>query len=615
MAHVRVLYRRGFFSLFLLTAIGLSASLAFAASVTLTWQDNSTDEDGFKIERNSNGGTYTQIASVPANTTSYTDSGVVAGTSYCYHVRAFNLSGVSSPSNDTCVTVPITTFNLNLTRSGTGSGSVSSVPSGISCGTDCSEVYSSGTVVTLTATPASGSTFAGWGGDADCFDGIVTMSANKSCIATFNATVVSGYTLTVAVTSVVSADGSGSGSIISNPVGINCGGDCSETYSSGTVVSLTPVPAQGSVFAGWSGNSDCLDGIVTMNASKSCSAAFKLDTVTLNVLRSGNGAVTSNPSGINCGTACSKNYAKGTNVTLSAKASSGNLFAGWTGGGCQGLSDCTVSLANSTSVNAIFIGQHSAIGIFRPATGEWFLDINGNGVWDGCNVDLCLGPFGSAGDLPVTGDWTGSGISNIGVFRPSTGDWFLDLNGDGKWDGCNIDLCLHSVSSQNAVPITGDWSGSGVDRIGELTFSGRTPNWYLDKNGDGIVDCNSDMCFKFIANNGDLPVAGDWNATGKSKIGIFRPSTGAWYLDLNGDGQWKNCNFEICVKSFGVLGDQPVAGDWTGNGTAKIGIYRPVTGEWFLDVNGNGKWDGSGTDGYSQFLPKQDGDLPVVGVW
>lgn len=612
---VCVQYRRALlFSFFFLIAIGLPASLALAASVTLSWQDNSTDEDGFKIERATNGSTYTEIASVAANTQSYVDSGLVAGSSYCFRVRSFNANGVSSPSNDSCATIPVTTFTLNLAKLGAGSGSVTSVPAGIICGTDCSEIYSSGTVVSLTATPASGSTFAGWSGDSDCLDGIVTMSVNKSCIATFNATTL-GYTLTIGITSVVTTEGSGSGSVNSNPAGINCGSDCSEAYSSGTVVSLTPVAAAGSIFAGWSGDTDCLDGIVTMNVSKSCSAAFKLDTVTLNVLRSGNGTVTSSPSGINCGTACSKNYAKGTKVTLSAKASSGDLFAGWSGGGCQGLADCTVSLANSTSVSATFVGQkRSAIGIFRPANGQWFLDLNGNGIWDGCNVDLCLGPFGGTGDLPIIGDWTGSGMQNIGIFRPSTGEWFLDLNGNGTLDGCNIDRCLRTSSSQNGLPFAGDWNGSGLDMIGEL-IPGRTAKWYLDINSDGTLDCNSDLCFKFIANDGDLPVAGDWNGSGKSKIGVFRPSTGAWYLDLNGDGQWKNCTFEICMKSFGTAGDRPVAGDWTGNGKTKIGVYRAATGEWFLDLNGNGKWDGSATDGYSQFIDKQDGDLPVVGIW
>jgi hypothetical protein len=402
---------------------------------------------------------------------------------------------------------------------------------------------------------------------------------------------------------------------VSNPVGINCGTACSKTYSSGSVVSLTPIPAPGSVFAGWTGDSDCLDGVINMTANKSCNAAFKLDLVSLNIQRSGSGLVTSNPAGINCGTGCSNDYKKGTTVRLSAKVSSGNLFAGWSGGGCQGLGDCSVSLASSTSVSAIFISHHSAIGIFRPATGQWFLDVNGNNTWDGCSVDLCLGPFGGTGDLPVTGNWTGSGISNIGVFRPSTGEWFLDLNGNGVWDGCQIDLCLTSAISSNSRPIVGDWSGSGTDRIGKFIFSGRNPKWYLDKSGDGLLNCSTDTCFDFTGSSGDLPVSGDWNGTGKSKVGVFRPSTGAWYLDRNGDGQWKNCNFEICVKSFGMVGDQAIAGDWTGSGTAKIGVYRPSTGEWFLDLNGNGKWDELPTDGYSQFLKPQNGDLPVVGVW
>src|ERR1041384_3772169 len=156
---------------FILTAVNSISTLGYAANVTLSWQDNSTNEDGFKVERASNGGIYAQIASVGANTQSYADSGIVAGTSYCYRIRSFNTNGVSSPSNESCVTIPITTFNLNLTKSGTGSGSVTSVPAGISCGVDCSENYSSGTVVSLTATAASGSTFAGWSGDSDCADG------------------------------------------------------------------------------------------------------------------------------------------------------------------------------------------------------------------------------------------------------------------------------------------------------------------------------------------------------------------------------------------------------------------------------------------------------------
>lgn len=79
-----------------------------------------------------------------------------------------------------------TGYTLTVSKSGSGSGTVTSSPAGIDCGTDCSQVYGSGLIITLSATAAAGSTFAGWSGDADCADGIVTMDANKNCIATFN---------------------------------------------------------------------------------------------------------------------------------------------------------------------------------------------------------------------------------------------------------------------------------------------------------------------------------------------------------------------------------------------------------------------------------------------
>jgi hypothetical protein len=73
---------------------------------------------------------------------------------------------------------------LTVTRS--GAGTVTSSPAGIDCGVDCSERFFAGTVVTLTAAPAQGWTFGGWSGDSDCVDGVVTMSAQRSCVATFS---------------------------------------------------------------------------------------------------------------------------------------------------------------------------------------------------------------------------------------------------------------------------------------------------------------------------------------------------------------------------------------------------------------------------------------------
>ncbi len=161
------------------------------------------------------------------------------------------------------------TFKANpvLTVSRSGSGTVVSDVAGINCGSDCSEPYPSGTMVTLTATPASGYTFAGWSGactgTANC---TVTMSVARSVIATFKA--IPKYTLTIYR--------SGSGTVTSNPAGINCGSDCSEPYLNGTVVTLSATPASGYTFAGWSGactgTANCT---VTMSVARSVTATFK----------------------------------------------------------------------------------------------------------------------------------------------------------------------------------------------------------------------------------------------------------------------------------------------------------------------------------------------------
>ncbi len=236
---------------------------AVAAQLQLTWTDNSNNEDGFKIERGpATAGPFAQIATILANTTSYTDSGLADATTFCYRVRAFNSTGDSTYTNVVCATTTAT-----LTVAKTGNGTITSSPAGISCGSDCSESYASGAAVTLTATAAAGSSFTGWSdactGSATC---TVTMNAAKSVTATF---ALQTFALTA------NKSGSGSGTITSSPAGISCGSDCSESYASGAAVTLTATAAAGSSFTGWSGactgSATCT---VTMNAAKSVTATF-----------------------------------------------------------------------------------------------------------------------------------------------------------------------------------------------------------------------------------------------------------------------------------------------------------------------------------------------------
>ncbi len=249
-----------------------------------------------------------------------------------------------------------------------------------------------------------------------------------------------------------------------------------------------------------------------------------------------------------------------------------------------------ISPSLNSSVTITLIGQKPAqVGVYRA--GSWLGDKNGNRLWDGCGPDSCEGPLGGLpGDIPLTGDWTGDGASKSGFYRQ--GQWFLDRNGNGVWDGCAVDACFDAFAIRSGdIPVVGDWTGTGTAKLG-LYSKGK---WYLDKNGNGLRDgCQTDACAKFLGSRaGDIPVVGDWSGDGTDKIGIY--NQGQWFLDRNGNGIWDGCAVDICVDYFGGLSiDKPVVGDWTGEGISKIGIYQ--NGVWFLDKNGNGFWDDCGVD-------------------
>ncbi|MGB5817655.1 MAG: M12 family metallo-peptidase, partial [Thermoanaerobaculia bacterium] len=155
---------------------------------------------------------------------------------------------------------------LTITKHGTGTGTVTSDDGGIDCGIECTEPYPPGAVVVaLTAAEDANSTFNGWSGDPDCSDGVVTMSSSKTCTATFN--------LVPRLLTIAKAEG---GTVVSSPVGIDCGIDCQESYLHGSAVSLAAVPDIGWMVGGWSGDADCSDGHLTMNDDRTCSMTFEI---------------------------------------------------------------------------------------------------------------------------------------------------------------------------------------------------------------------------------------------------------------------------------------------------------------------------------------------------
>jgi hypothetical protein len=252
------------------TAPTLSVVSTTSSSIGLGWS-GATDDRGVASYRLYRGGTaYQEVAG-----TSYTDAGLPATTRYCYRVLALDAAGNESPlSSEQCATTGAPgTMSLNVTKAGTGSGTVTSSPTGINCGGSCAATYSPGTSVTLSPSPLSGSNFVSWSGCSSTSGNTCTvvMNANRTVIATFNL-VVPTYTLTVTKV------GAGSGTVTSSPTGITCGSTCSAQFNAVSQVTLIPSANAESRFATWSGCNSVSGATCTvaMNANRSVTATFSL---------------------------------------------------------------------------------------------------------------------------------------------------------------------------------------------------------------------------------------------------------------------------------------------------------------------------------------------------
>ena len=98
------------------------------------------------------------------------------------------------------------------------------------------------------------------------------------------------------------------------------------------------------------------------------------------------------------------------------------------------------------------------IGLYRPSTGTWFIDHDNPP--DGAADDWVK--WGMSSDIPVTGDWDNDGYDELGLYRPSMGMWFLDHSDIP--DGAADDWVKWGMSSD--IPVTGDWDDDGYDELG-----------------------------------------------------------------------------------------------------------------------------------------------------
>ncbi|MEM1227726.1 MAG: SdrD B-like domain-containing protein [Planctomycetota bacterium] len=218
--------------------------------------------------------------------------------------------------------------------------------------------------------------------------------------------------------------------------------------------------------------------------------------------------------------------------------------------------------------------------------GQWFVDLNGNGVWDRGDLWIRLG---TELDRPVVGDWDGDGKDDIGIFGRRWEDDERRIRRDpGLADPANYrrrNLTREELVARESAE---------DERRQRVLARGRDGQWLADA---------VDHVFQY-GEQVDVPLAGDWKGVGIDQIGVFR--SGQWLLDEDGDGRWTRHDQPV---TFGQPGDEPIVGDFDGDGIDEIGVVRGD--EWIIDTDGDRRL--TGNDQRIQIPRDSPDSQPVVG--
>jgi hypothetical protein len=246
-----------------------------------------------------------------------------------------------------------------------------------------------------------------------------------------------------------------------------------------------------------------------------------------------------------------------------------------------GARSVSINQSGATGKKFDFDGDGSAdLGVFRPSSGYWYL-MQSQAGFSATN-------FGTAEDKIVPGDYDGDDKTDIAVWRPSSGYWYILNSFDNSLRAEQFGQTGDSVAA-------GDYDGDGKSDIAVYRTSNN--NFYMLFSTDGSFH------FQQWGEPGDLPVIADYDGDGKTDFSVFRPSNSTFYSLLSNTGT-------VRAQQFGQSGDKPLAGDFDGDSKIDIGLFRPSTGGWYyLQSSDNGfrgvAW---GTNGDIPATADYDGD-------
>ncbi|MEJ7849629.1 MAG: VCBS repeat-containing protein [Pyrinomonadaceae bacterium] len=229
----------------------------------------------------------------------------------------------------------------------------------------------------------------------------------------------------------------------------------------------------------------------------------------------------------------------------------------------------------------------SDLSVYRPSEGNWYLLRSTAGI--------SITSWGLASDIVAPGDFDGDGKADFSVFRPSEGNWYI-ANSNGTFTSGQFGL-------PGDFPVPADYDGDGKDD--RAVFRPSNSTWYI-LNSNGL-----NVRTQAFGLSGDRPVPGDYDGDLKADLSVFRPSNGTWYRANSGNGNFVE-------QQWGLNGDIPVNADYDGDNKQDFAVFRPSSAQWYIlnssnasynfrsfgltgDVPVPGDYDGNGSDDIAVF--------------
>ena len=236
----------------------------------------------------------------------------------------------------------------------------------------------------------------------------------------------------------------------------------------------------------------------------------------------------------------------------------------------------------------------SDISVFRPSSGFWYLLPSSSNSY-------AFQQWGISTDRVVAGDYDGDSKTDLAVYRPSSGTWYV-------FRSTNNTFISQAFGTSTDVPVPADYDADGKTDFAVY----RAGTWYIQRSSDNGVFSQS------FGTAADKPMPADYDRDGKADLAVYRPADGVWYIQQSASNTFR-------AQPFGTSTDVPVSGDFNGDGFADVAVYRPASGTWYALRSGSnslltGRW---GVDTDIPVAADYDGDgktdlavfRPADGTW